>query len=348
MRAAVFQGPGNPLHVVRVDDPVPEAREVLVRVEACGACHSDLHVMKEHFIPLEKGQILGHEVSGRVAAFGPRCRNPWGLKEGDPVLASWIASCGACHACLRGEENLCRFLEMPGLTPGRQGGLAELMAVPEHTLIPLPASVPLDVASVLSCAYGTCFNALRNRARLRVGESLAVFGCGGLGLAAIQLGATFGAAEIVAVDLLDAKLRFARDLGATRVVNAAERDPVEAILEMTDQRGVDVVLEATPEPRLESSLEVARRGGRVVVIGLHPMGTRVPLDMMGFSMYNLTLVACLGYSPRRDLPPLVDLVATGRLDPGRIVSRSYSLEEVNEAYSALEKGEVARAIVRVG
>ena len=347
MRAAIFQGPGKPLEIADVDDPVPEAREVLVRVEACGACHSDLHVMKDHFAPLNEGQILGHEVSGRVVALGPECRNPLRLEEGSPVLVSWIASCGSCPACSREEENLCRFLEMPGLTPGRQGGLAELMAVPEHTVIPLPESIPLDVASVLSCAYGTCFNALRNRGQLRAGESLAVFGCGGLGLAAIQLAVTLGAAEIMAVDLLEGKLRYARDLGATHTINGAETDPVGAILNVTNQQGVDMVLEATPEPRLESSLEVARRGGRVVVIGLHPMGTRVPLDMMGFSMYNLSLVAVLGYSPRRDLPPLVDLVATGRLDPARLVTRSYGLEEVNEAYRALEKGEVARAIVRV-
>ena len=347
MRAAVFRGVGEPLKIEQVDDPIPEAREILVRVEACGACHSDLHVMKEHFVPLDEGQILGHEVSGRVAGFGPDCRNPLGLQEGDPVVVSWIASCGSCPECSRGEENLCRFLEMPGLTPGRQGGLAELLAVPEHTVIPLPGSVPLDIASVLSCAYGTCFNALRNRGALRAGESLAVFGCGGLGLAAIQLAATFGAAEIIAVDLLDAKLRLAEDLGATRAINATEMDPVGAILDLTDQRGVDLVLEATPEPQLRSSLEVARRGGRVVVVGLHALGTRVPLHMMGFSMYNLTLLACLGYSPSRDLPPLVELVATGRLDPSRIVSRAFPLEEVNEAYAALEGGEVARAIVQV-
>jgi threonine dehydrogenase-like Zn-dependent dehydrogenase len=269
------------------------------------------------------------------------------LQEGDPVVVSWIASCGTCAACEQGDENLCRFLEMPGLTPGRQGGLAEFLSVPEHTVIPLPESVPLDTASVLSCAYGTGFHALRDRGALRAGESLAVFGCGGLGLAAIQLAATFGAAEIVAVDILDSKLRLAAELGATRVVNAEKVDPVAEILEITDQQGVDLVLEATPEPQLRSSLEVARRGGRVVVIGLHPLGTRVPLHMMGFSMYNLTLIACLGYSPRRDLPPLVDLVATGRLDPSRIVSQSFSLDEVNKAYGALEAGEVARAIVRI-
>lgn len=347
MRAAVFQGVGQPLRVGEVDDALAESKEILVRVEACGACHSDLHVMKDHFAPMDEGQILGHEVSGRVAAFGPDCRNPSGLKEDDAVLVSWIASCGTCPECSRGEENLCRFLEMPGLTPGRQGGLAELMAVPEHAVIPLPEAVPLDQASVLSCAYGTCFNALKNRGALRAGESVAVFGCGGLGLAAVQLAASFGATEIVAVDLLASKLRLARELGATHAINASETDPVDAILEVTDQRGVDLVVEAMPEPRLESSLEVARRGGRVVVIGLHPMGTRVPLDMMGFSMYNLSIVACLGYSPRRDLPPLVDMVATGRLDPGHIVSRSYPLDQVNEAYGDLEGGQVARAIIQV-
>ncbi|MCJ2520451.1 MAG: alcohol dehydrogenase catalytic domain-containing protein [Candidatus Thermoplasmatota archaeon] len=330
-----------------VEDPVPERGEVLVRVEACGACHSDLHAMREHFVPLEEGHILGHEISGRVEGFGPDCRNPYGLSEGDPVIVSWIASCGVCDDCSRGDENLCRYLEMPGLTPGRQGGLAEFVAVPEHVVIPLPADLPLEEASVLSCAYGTSYNALRNRGRLRPGESIAVFGCGGVGLAAIQLATLFGASTIVGIDILERKLQWARELGATHVVDASKDDPVGLILEATDQRGVDLAIEAIPGPKLESSMEVVRRGGRLVVVGLHPMGSRVPLDMMGFSMYNLSLIACLGYSPRRDLPQLVSLVAAGRLDPGKLISRYYTWQAVNEAYRDLERGRVARAVIRI-
>ncbi len=347
MRAAVYHGPGRPLTLEEVKDPIPEPGDLLIRVEACGACHSDLHAMKGHFVPLEEGHIFGHEVSGRVEAFGDDCRNPYGLVEGDPVIVSWIASCGICDECSRGEENLCRYLEMPGLTPGRPGGLAELIAVPEHVVIPLSKDISLEEASVLSCAYGTSYNGLRNRGQLRAGESLAVFGCGGLGLAAIQLAASFGASTIVGIDLLEEKLRFAADLGATDVVNASNEDPVKRVLEVTGQRGVDMAVEAIPEPALEASLEVVRRGGRVVVIGLHPLGSRVPLDIMGFSMYNLSVIACLGYSPRRDLPQLVRLVAAGRLDPGKIVSRYYPLEAVNEAYGDLERGRVARAVIRV-
>lgn len=347
VKAAVFHGSGKPLTLEEVGDPRPEPREVLVRVEACGACHSDLHAMREHFAPLDEGHIPGHEISGQVEAFGPEGRNPYGLEEGDPVLVSWIASCGACPACARGEENLCRYLEMPGLTPGRPGGLAELVAVPEHTVLPLPEEVPLDKASVLGCAYATAYHGLRRRGALRAGEDLAVFGCGGLGLATIQLGALFGASHVMGVDIVEAKLPWARDLGATHVVNAAEEDPVARILEATDQRGVDLAVEAKPEPDLEGSLEVVRRGGRVVIVGLHPMGARVPMDIMGFSMYNLSVIACLGYSPRRDLPELIRLVAAGRLDPGRIVSGTYPLEAVNEAYADLEGGRVARAVVRV-
>lgn len=347
MKAAVFHGRGKPLRLEDVEDPAPEAGEILIRVEACGACHSDLHVMRDEFVPLAEGHIPGHEISGLVEAFGPGCRNPYGLEVGNPVVVSWIASCGACEACLRGEENLCRYLEMPGITPGRQGGLAELVAVPEHVVIPLPQAVSLREASVLSCAYGTSFNALRNRGRLKAGETLAVFGCGGLGLAAIQLASVFGASTIVGIDLLEEKLRIASDLGATLVVNASKEDPVGMVLDATRQQGVDLAVEAVPEPGLEKSLEVVRRGGRVVVIGLHPMGSRVSLDIMGFSMYNLSLIACLGYSPRRDLPPLIGLVAARRLDPGRLISRYYPLNAVNQAYEDLEKGKVARAVVAI-
>lgn len=347
MKAAVYRGPGKDLAVREVEDPVAQEGEVLVRVEACGACHSDLHAMEGHFVPLGEGHILGHEISGRVEALGPGCRNPYRLQEGDPVLVSWIASCGVCPSCTRGEEYLCRFLEMPGLTPGRPGGLAEFLAVPEHVVVPLPTEVPLDAASVLACAYGTAFHALRDRGALRGGERVAVFGCGGLGLATVQLAALLGASTLVGIDLVAKKLRLARDLGATHTVDASKEDPVAQILEITDQEGVDLSLEAIPEPRLEASMEVVRRGGRLVVLGMHPLGAQVPLDMMGFSMYSLTLVACLGYSPRRDLPPLVRLVASARLDPRRIVSRYYPLEEVNEAYEALRKGTVARAVVRV-
>jgi propanol-preferring alcohol dehydrogenase len=347
MRAAVYKGPGKPLALEDVADPSPAEGEVLVQVEACGACHSDLHVMEEHFVPLEEGHILGHEISGRVAAFGPGCRNPYGLEVGNPVVVSWIASCGVCDECRRGEENLCRYLEMPGITPGRQGGLAESVAVPEQVVIPLPEGVSLPDASVLSCAYGTAFNALRNRGQLRGGESVAIFGCGGLGLACVQLAAVFGASTLVGIDLLEGKLRLARELGATHTVLASEEDPVGSILDLTDQTGVDLAVEAMPQPRLENSLEVVRRGGRVVVIGLHPMGSRVPLDIMGFSMYNLSILACLGYSPRRDLPPLIGLVAAGRLNPSKLISRYYPLEKVNEAYEALRAGQVARAVVRI-
>lgn len=348
MRAAVYRGPGKPLSVEEVEDPVPEDGEILVRVEACGACHSDLHVMREHFAPLDPGQVLGHEISGRVESVGPGCDNPRNLAVGDPVLVAWIASCGRCPACLRGQENLCRFLEMPGLTPGRQGGLAERLAVPEHTVIPLPEGIPLDAASVLGCAYGTAYHGLRRRADLQPGDRMAVFGCGGLGLATLHLGSVLGASTLVGVDLLAEKVAFARRLGATHGVDASGEDPVRRILEITDQEGVDLAVESMPEPRLEASLEVTRRGGRVLVLGLHPMGSRVPLDMTGLSMYNLTVGACLGYSPSRDLPPLVRLVEAGRLDPGRLVSGYHPLEEVNEAYRELEEGHVARTVIRVG
>ncbi len=347
MKAVVYQGPGKPLTLEEVQDPSPEEGEVLVRVEACGACHSDLHSMKEHFVSLGEGHILGHEISGRVAGFGPECRNPYELDEGDPVIVSWIASCGVCPECSRGEENLCRYLEMPGLSPGRQGGLAELLAVPEHVVIPIPPEVPLEEASVLSCAYGTSYNALRNRGQLRGGETMAVFGCGGLGLAAIQLGTIFGASTIVGIDILEEKLPLAEELGASHVVDASQEDPVRKVLEVTNQKGVDLAVDTRPEPDLESPMEVVRKGGRHVVIGLHPSGSRVPMDMWGFSMHNLSVIACLGYSPRRDLPPLIALVAAGRLDPGKIISRYYPFEAVNEAYADLERGRVARAVIRV-
>lgn len=347
MKAAVFHGPNKPLTVEDVADPDPEPGDIVVRVQACGACHSDLHAMMDHFVPLDEGHIPGHEVSGRVERLGPHCKNPYDLREGDPVIVSWIASCGACAECRRGEENLCRYLEMPGLTPGRPGGLAELVAVPEHVVIPFPETIPLEDASVLSCAYGTAFNALRNRGHLRGGESMAVFGCGGLGLATIQLGTIFGASLIVGVDILEEKLPWAQEVGANFVVDASREDPIGRILEATHQRGVDLAMEAQPEPDLVSSLEVVRRGGRVVIMGLHPMGSKIPMDIMGFSLYNLSLTACLGYSPRRDLPQLVNLVAANRLDPGSIVSRYYTLEAVNEAYADLERGRVARAVVKI-
>lgn len=347
MRAATYQGPERPLVVKEVPTPKPTPGEILVRVAACGACHSDLHAMQEHFAPLDAGHIPGHEISGQVERIGTGCANRYHLAVGDPVLVSWIASCGRCDECARGAENLCRFLEMPGLTPGRPGGLAEFVAVPEHVVVPLPAAVDLADASVLACAYATSYNALRNRAKLQAGESLAVFGCGGVGLAAIQLGAAFDAHAIYGVDIVGTKLQWAEALGATRTFHAGEQDVVADVLEATEQRGVDLAVEAMPAPRLESSLEVVRRDGRVVVIGLHPLGTRVPLDMMGFSLYNLTLIACLGYSPSRDLPPLIDLVASGQVDPGRLVTRTFPLEEVNDAYDALRRGRVARAVVRL-
>lgn len=342
MKAAVFKSHGQPLEIAEVPIPAPGEGEVLIQVAATGICHSDLHILDGDFLPPPEGFILGHEVSGWVADFGPRCENPHGLSPGDPVVVSWIIPCGKCRWCVHGHENYCPYAaaRMPGLL-GLNGGHAEFMAVPETAVFPIPRGLDVYSAATVACAYGTAYRALRE-AGVGPATSVVVVGTGGVGLAAVELAKALGAAPIVAVDVRESALQKARELGATHLVNLKDGDAVSQIRDAAPQ-GADVVIETKPNPDLKISLEVVRRGGSVVVTGLG--ASTIEITASHLVMNGIKIIGSLGYKPRVDLPELLSLAATGKIDPSRLVSHRYKPQEINQAYKNLREGIHHRALV---
>src|SRR6185436_15597991 len=267
MSAAILEKPSGAMHVEQIPIPEPRAGEALVRVRACGVCHTDLHVIKGE-VAFPMPAVLGHEISGTVVAVGPGVE---GLPEGTPVVAPFIMPCGVCTLCLAGRDDLCeKFFGMnrlkgtlyDGTTRLRRpdgspvamysmAGLAEYSVVPVAGLFALPPELPLVESAVLGCAVFTAYGAVRHAADLRGGERIAVVACGGVGLNVIQIARAFGAAQIIAVDVNDEKLLIARQLGATDTVNVSGGgvgDVTKKVFELTNGRGVDVAFEVLGRP----------------------------------------------------------------------------------------------------
>lgn len=355
MRAAVLEAVGQPLKIEELPRPAPAAGEILVRVAACGVCHSDLHVARGH-LPFPMPCVLGHEVSGVVDTLGPGVAGP---PPGTKVVASFIMPCGRCRMCEAGRDDLCetyfamnrvkgtlydgtsRLRRADGTPIAMQmmAGLADYAVVPATDVFPLPESVPLEDACVLGCAIMTAYGALKNAAQLRPGESIAIVGAGGVGSNLIQMAKVFGAGEIVAVDVRDDKLAEAKRLGATAVVNAAKGEAWSG--------GVDVAVEAVGRPEtIAQALTMARDGGRLVLVGVASAGQTAPLEINRLVRRGLTVRGSFGCRVRADMPELLRLAASGRVRPGASITRRLKLEEINDAYGAMERGEIlGRAIV---
>jgi len=365
MRAAVHTGVDEPMRIEELADPGPRSGEITLDITSCGACHSDLHVLRGE-LPFPTPSVLGHEAAGVVSEIGPGVDD---LQVGDRVVTSFIMPCGNCPQCTRGNEEICtRFfgynrakgqlydgdtrLFRPGGDPVwmySMGGLAERAVTPATSVYRVPEGVELaDVASV-GCSTMTAYGALRHAADVRVGDTVAVVAAGGVGSALVQLAATFGAAQIIAVDISDEKLTAAKQLGATHGVNSAQVDAPEAIRELTGGRGVDVAFEALGSvPTFGIARDSVVDGGQVVVVGIAPKGTAGELDLATIARRKLQVKGSYGAKPRRDMPVLLDLVARGQLRPQDAVSRHYPFEQVQEAYDALGRGEVrGRAIVDI-
>jgi S-(hydroxymethyl)glutathione dehydrogenase/alcohol dehydrogenase len=363
MRAAVLSAPGAPVRVEEIRDPRPREGEVLVRVAACGVCHSDLHVAKGH-LKFPVPAVLGHEISGRVEAVGPGVS---GAEPGQRVVCSFIMPCGRCEACREGRDDLCatyfamnrgkgvlydgetRLYRTDGspLAMQMMGGLAELAVVPATDVFPLPDEVPLEEACILGCALMTAYGAVKNAAALRPGESVAVVGTGGLGSGILQMARLFGAAEIVAVDVRADKLDAARALGATRGVNASAGDAVDAVLAATGGRGVDVAFEALGRAEtIGQAFRMTRDGGRTVVAGVAEAGATVPIEINRLVRRGIRMAGTFGCRVRTDMPELIRLAARGQVELRAAVTRRYRLEETADAYAAMDRGEIlGRAIV---
>lgn len=362
-RAAILFEPKQKLSIDQVDVPSPRQGEVLVHMAVGGVCHSDLHVMKGDLAaPLPA--ILGHEGSGVVAEIGPGVKD---VQPGDHVIPLWRLSCGECEWCAGGRPALCSAgveIRRTGTLPlggtgftlrgqeiKRFGGVstfAEYSVIPEKALLKIPTEFPLDRAALLGCAVITGYGAVVNAAQVRPGSLVAVFGAGGVGLNVIQTAALAGAAMIVAVDLKDSKLEMARQFGATHLVNASRDNPVEQVRAITDRRGVDYAFEVVGLPAtMRQAFEVLARRGTAVVVGIGPTKADVSIPVIPLAWEDRVLMGSLYGSsrPRIDILKLIDLYRARKLKLDELLTKSYPIEQINEAYAALERGEVARSVV---
>ncbi|GAC1315258.1 MAG: Zn-dependent alcohol dehydrogenase [Chloroflexota bacterium] len=356
MKAAVFHGAHQALTTEHVEIDRPIGHEVLVRVVASGVCHSDLHFVDGYY-DFPAPAILGHEAAGIVEEVGPLVED---FKPGDHVIACLSVFCGRCDYCLTGRTHLCSTRpvrakeESPRLSwqgrPVNQfanlSGYAEKMLVHSNAIVRIRADMPLDRAALIGCGVTTGVGAVLNTARIEAGSTVAVFGCGGVGLSAIQGARIAGARMIIAVDVHDHKLETAFELGATHTVNGARKDPVEEIRQLTDG-GVEYAFEAIGLKRAaEQSFESLRAGGTATVIGMIPLGQKIELDGSVFLREKKIQGSSMGSNRFKvDMPKYIDFYLQGRLKLDEMISRRLQLDDLNEAFRAMKAGEVARQIL---
>ncbi len=360
MKAAVFRGINEPLSIEEIDVGKPMAREVLVRTVASGVCHSDLHFV-EGLWPFPVPGVLGHEAAGIVEEVGEQVTY---VKAGDHVIACLSVFCGHCDWCLTGHPNLCANPETrrgpsdpPRLSqngsPINQfanvSGYAEKMLLHENALVKIREDMPLEAAALIGCGVTTGVGAALNTAKVAPGSTVAVFGAGGVGLAVIQGARIAGARMIIAVDMLENKLATARELGATHIVDASSRDPVDAIREMTNG-GADYAFEAIGlKTAAEQAFNCLNTGGTATIIGMIPIGQRVEIEARMLLSERKMQGSIMGSNRFRvDMPKYIDFYLQGRLKLDEMITRTGRLEDVNDAFRAMKEGEVARTVLTFG
>jgi S-(hydroxymethyl)glutathione dehydrogenase/alcohol dehydrogenase len=357
MKAAVFHGAHQPLTIEDVDIDKPKAREIVVKTVASGVCHSDLHFV-DGFYGHPAPAVLGHEAAGIVEDVGELVTY---VKPGDHVIACLSVFCGHCDQCLSGHPSLCSNPETkraPNESPrlSQKGEIvhqfinissyAEKMLLHENAVVKIRDDMPLDRAALIGCGVTTGVGAVLNTARIEAGSSVAVFGAGGVGLAAIQGARIGGARMIIAVDISENKLATAKELGATHIVDASSHDPVQAIRDMTGG-GVDYSFEAIGlKVAAEQAFNCLRSGGTATVIGMIPVGQKVELDGFQFLSEKKIQGSTMGSNRFRiDMPRYIDFYLQGRLKLDEMITRRGKLEDVNEAFRAMKAGEVARSVL---
>ncbi len=336
MKAAVMTQFRAPLEIREVDDPVPGPTDAVVRVEACGICRSDWHVWQGDWawmgvsptLPL----IMGHEFGGVVEAVGSQVQS---FKVGDRVTVPFHLACGRCHYCYSGRSNVCLAYGVIGVNSN--GGYGRLALVPnaDVNLVRLPEGVDFLTAAALGCRYMTAYHAVADRAQVRPGEWVAIFGVGGVGLSAVQIASALGA-RVIAVDISEDKLERARQEGALITVNARAENPVGKVRAVTDG-GADVGIDALGSAQTAlNSVFSLRRGGRHIQVGLTSQQEQgmisLPIDIM--VVQEINLVTSLG-CPVTSYPGLLSLVASSRLDPRRLVGQTIPVEGVNDVLNAM-------------
>jgi len=360
MKAAILTDYQTPLSIEDVQIDAPKAGEVKVKILATGVCHSDYHVMKgEWKFPLPV--LLGHEAAGVVVEVGPGVA---GLKPGDRAALSFRPWCGRCRLCIIGKTVLCegytgdRFKMHDGTSRvhrngqdvgvlGRMGSFAEYVVMPAEQVVPVTQDIDMASLALIGCAVTTGVGAVLNTAKVEPGSTVAVIGCGGVGLNVVQGAAVAGASRIIAVDLLDNKLDYASAFGATDLVNGSKGDAVEQVQELTGG-GVDYAFEVIGNSKtVEQAIKMIRPAGTTVIVGMAPQHQTAGFDPLLFVQKEARLLGSWYGSarPRIDFQRFINMTLEGKLKVKEMISATYSLDEINEAYDRLGRGEVARSVI---
>jgi len=365
MRAAILEQLNTPLVIEEVELDDPKDKEVLVKLVATGVCHTDIHCIKGD-LATPPPVVLGHEGAGIVEKVG---KNVTEVQPGDKVVVTVAPYCGKCPACMMGVPTSCETDPQTAMLMGTmadgtkrlrrksgdelshfmaQSSFAEYAVVEESATVKVRDDAPLDVVCLLACGASTGIGAVINKAKVKAGSSVAVFGCGGVGMAAIMAAKLVGAHPIIAVDMLDNKLEVAREFGATNLVNASKEDPVVKIAAECGG-GVDYSFEAIGKPEVMTQAfhsVYPRPGGMAVILGLAPIGSTFPIEAWRF-MREVTITGCTVGSihPKIDIPRYIDLFMAGKLPLDKLVSAHYSLDRINDAIKDTLEGKVLRGII---
>ncbi|MBX3012258.1 MAG: Zn-dependent alcohol dehydrogenase [Caldilineaceae bacterium] len=357
MKAAVCYEFGKPLVVEEVEIDPPQAGEVRVRVAACAICHSDVHEVRGEWggtVPV----VSGHEAAGVIEAVGPGVTR---VKPGEPVVLSLLRQCGECYYCTIGKPFCCeksfpldtesRLRNRDGL-PLRHGirtaAFAEYAVVDQTQVVAIPPAIPLECAALLACGVITGLGAVTNTAGVEAGSHVAIIGCGGVGLNAIQGAVLSGAAQIIAIDILDNKLAAAKAFGATHTINARQETVINAVRGLTGGRGVDYAFATVGSPRaIEQAIDLVHQSGTAVIVGM-PANHEALFSINAHHMtYGRTITGSPMGSTRLfvDVPRLVQLYQEGRLKLDELITKRYPLEAINAAITAMERGEALRNVI---
>ena len=362
MKAAVLFETKGKLSVENVDISDPKKDEVMVKISASGLCHTDWETMRG-YQPVNLPAIIGHEGAGIEEAIGEGVDH---VEVGDHVICSWNPNCGICFYCDNGQPILCEVQKkantngvlFDGTTRASIGGEkihyyslvsshAEYTVIPKQSAVKVRKDFPLDRAALLGCAVMTGYGGAVYAGNIKPETSVVVIGCGAVGLSAIQGARISGASKIIAVDIFDNKLDFARRVGATHTVNSKNINPIEFCAELTEGRGVDYAIEsAGHNETIRQTLECSRPGARVVILGKTPYGVEINLPF--YTMMGEREIVRTSYGssrPRIDFPRLANLYMNGELFLDEMITKKYKIEDINEGFDALERGELARGLI---
>ena len=362
-KAAVLFGANKKLEICNVDLAKPQKGEVCVEMKAAGVCHTDYSVMKGQLnAPLPA--ILGHEGAGVVVEVGDGVSD---IQLGDHVIPLWRLSCGECEYCLRRRPALCavgsKIRSSGRMSDGRSrfsfrgkeifhfagvSAFSNFSVIPEGAVLKISKDLPFDLAALIGCSVITGVGSAMNAAEMRPGCSVAVFGAGGIGVNVIQGAILEGAKEIIAIDQYDSRLEQAKTFGATKLINSKKEDPVAAIRQFTNERGVDFAFEAVGLPiTIQQSYESLSKAGKAIVIGIPSNTAKISIYAVPLVFEERTITGSLygSASPRLDIPKMINLYKDGKLNLEKLLTNQYPLEEINEAYDAMMSGESLRSVI---